>query len=117
MYDVYPLTGPSNEDAECFGLNGSTGVAGVIFKPGLVGTTWSGAAPPNFTMGANSESVLYAINDAGSAVGLKGFNNTPTQRAVFVSGGVSRSERSACNRPASPSSSPNGALPRRAMSC
>ena len=37
-------------------------------------------------MAANSESILYAVNDAGHAVGLKGFNNTPTERAILVTG-------------------------------
>ena len=80
MYTIQTLSGPSNEDAQCFGMNGHGGVAGVVFKPSLVGATWNGSQSPNFQMGANSESLLYAINNAGHAAGLKGFNNSPTAR-------------------------------------
>jgi probable HAF family extracellular repeat protein len=87
VYDIQPLAGPSNEDSQCFGMNGNNGVAGVFFAPtSLVGARWNGGSPPSFTMPANSESILYAVNDAGNAVGLKGFNNTPTERAILVTG-------------------------------
>src|SRR5262245_13146769 len=70
-------------------MNGHGGVAGVIFMPtSLVGVTWDNSSSPDFQMGADSESILYAINDAGSAAGMKDSNNTPTQRAVVVTGGV-----------------------------
>jgi uncharacterized membrane protein len=88
VYDIQALTGPSNEGSQCFGLNGNSGVAGVFFKPALVGASWNGGSPPDFTMGTNSESILYGVNDAGNAVGLKGFNNTPTERAILVTGGT-----------------------------
>ena len=88
MYDIQPLTGSSNADSQCFGMNGHSGVAGVVFSPSLVGATWNGGSPPSFTMPANSESILYAINDSGHAVGLKGFDNSPTERAILVTSGT-----------------------------
>jgi uncharacterized membrane protein len=86
VYDIQPLTGPSDEDSQCFGMNGHSRVAGVFFKNGLVGAIWNGGSPPDFAMGANSESVLYAVNDAAHAVGVKGANNSPTTRAILVTG-------------------------------
>lgn len=88
MYDIQALTGPSNESSQCFGLNSSQGVAGVVFKPALVGAIWTGGSSPSFAMGDASESILYGVNDAGTAVGVKGFNNSPTSRAVLIAGTV-----------------------------
>ena len=86
MYDIQPLTGPSNEGSQCFGLNGHGGVAGVFFGPALVGARWDGGPPPAFAMAAASESILYGVNDAGHAVGVKGFDNSPTEHAVLITG-------------------------------
>lgn len=86
MYDIQPLTGPSGEDSQCFGINGHSGVAGVTFTPGALGAIWNGGSPPAFTMAANSESILYAVNDAHHAVGAKGIGNSPTERAILVTG-------------------------------
>ncbi|EUC18725.1 hypothetical protein [Paraburkholderia hospita] len=103
MYDISPLLGPYSPDFDVFSdsqterLNNRGGVAGVTFIPTpdptvgklvhMVGATWFDGNLSN-SLPLDSQSVLYSLNDAGIAVGLSGFNNSPTEIAIVVSGGV-----------------------------
>jgi probable HAF family extracellular repeat protein len=89
MYAIHALSGPADPDSEACAINATGAVAGLVFEPSLVGAIWSnGAWAPSFLMAAGSESILYGINDAGHAVGVEGFDNSPTSKAVLVQGGV-----------------------------
>jgi probable HAF family extracellular repeat protein len=90
MYSVDELKGPSNTDTQVYGINANGQMAGIAFEPSLIGAIWYGGAyaGPFFSMAVGTESCLYRINDVGDAVGVEGSNNSPTQKAVLVRGGV-----------------------------
>ncbi|MGB6191155.1 MAG: hypothetical protein WBF42_01695 [Terracidiphilus sp.] len=89
MYNIEALPGPNNSGSQAYGLNGNGEVAGIAFPSyGLEGVLWQGGGPV-FSLPPDSESILYSVNDAGDAVGLGGFNNSPTEIPILVRGGVS----------------------------
>jgi hypothetical protein len=103
VYDITPLLGPDSAGSGLFSLSevervsGRGGAAGLshdsTFDPvagellHLVGATWLNGALSTL-LPLDSESVLYSLNDAGVAVGLKGFFNSDTEIAIVVSEGL-----------------------------
>jgi probable HAF family extracellular repeat protein len=88
MYTIEELSGPSDSDSEALGINAGGEVSGLAFgAEGQVGVVWS-AGSPSFAMADGTQSAFYDINGAGDSVGVEGFDNSPTQKAVLVRGGV-----------------------------
>jgi len=88
MYTITELSGPSDTQSEALDLNAGGDVSGLAVGPqGDVGVVWA-TSSALFSMTDGSESALYGVNNAGDAVGVEGFDNSPTQRAVLIRGGV-----------------------------
>ena len=88
-YSIQALPGPDNSVSQAYGLNSNGEVAGDAFPGvGLEGILWLGGEPV-FNLPPDSQSILYSVNDAGDAVGLRGFNNTPTEIPILIRGGAS----------------------------
>ena len=105
MYRIQPLAGPTSVhpgDGSVipFGINAAGDVAGSSSawlwhssspEPvlALMGTLWQGAAL-SFTQPWNpsNSSILYALNAAGDAVGVRAIENTSTAHGEFVRGGI-----------------------------
>jgi probable HAF family extracellular repeat protein len=96
MYKVQALLGPAgplgpDSDSNAHAISGNGHIAGLAwpetFDPGvgtdphLVGATWL-HGNPDYSLPISSESVFYDINDLGEAVGLQGFDNSPTEVAI-----------------------------------
>jgi probable HAF family extracellular repeat protein len=88
-YSIQALPGPNNSDSEAFGLNSNGEVAGDAFPEiGIEGVLWVGGTPVPNLLTPESQSILYSVNDAGDAVGIRGFGNTPTEIPILVRGGA-----------------------------
>ena len=91
-YNIQALRGPGDSDCQVYGLNGNGEVAGLAFPNppdfGMEGVLWLGGGPV-FNLPHDSESILYSVNDAGDAVGVRGFDDTPTEVPILVRGGAS----------------------------
>ena len=105
MYRIQPLAGPASVypgegSVIPFGINAAGDVAGSSSawlwhssspEPvlALMGTLWQGAAL-SFTQPWNpsNSSILYALNAAGDAVGVRAIENTSTAHGEFVRGGI-----------------------------
>ncbi len=91
-YNIQALRGPSDSDCQVYGLNANGEVAGVAFPEtpeiGIEGVLWLGGGPI-FNLPHDSESILYSVNKAGDAVGVRGIDNTPTEIPILVRGGGS----------------------------
>jgi len=71
-YNIQALPGPNDSVSQAFGLNSNSEVAGDAFPGiGLEGVLWLGGGPV-FNLPPDSQSILYSVNDAGDAVGLRG---------------------------------------------
>src|SRR5438067_27346 len=90
MYSIVELPGIAGDfGVDAADVNASGEASGGVFTPtGMRGLLWPADGSAPVPMPAGSESYLYAVNDAGVAVGGTGMNNTPTQLACIFKSGV-----------------------------
>lgn len=90
-YTIQALPGQGNSESRAFGLNGSGEVAGIAFPPpslGYEGVLWLDSSPV-FKEPPGSDSTLVSVNDAGDAVGVRGFSTAATGIPILVRSGAS----------------------------
>jgi probable HAF family extracellular repeat protein len=75
-------------DTAGYGFQEYTDQFGNLLEAYIEGTTWTqSSSAPSFWLPLGSESVLHGINSSGDAVGVRGFDNSPTQVPILVRGG------------------------------
>src|SRR5215470_17388533 len=89
MYNIVALPVPSNLDSfsSACAINSAGDAAGLVEALGeAAGVIWLGGSFDFSLPSPTSYSALADVNSSGDAVGVRGWDNPPTQNAIVVRG-------------------------------